>query len=152
MDDVTDDLPRTTRRVFLQVLAASAAVPAALGCGSSAMPEAVGDVVAGAAAALSVGTIRPIQGFAVCIARDASGIYAMTLTCTHQGCDIGAQGLVSSSGLVCFCHGSQFDVNGNVVHGPAREPLQHFAVSADAKGNLTIHGDSPVDAATRLMV
>jgi Rieske Fe-S protein len=76
----------------------------------------------------------------------------MTLTCTHQGCDIGGRGQISASGLACGCHGSTFDANGNVTGGPANAPLAHFAVTADASGNLTIHGGQEVDSATRLAV
>jgi Rieske Fe-S protein len=76
----------------------------------------------------------------------------MTLTCTHTGCDMGTNGSVSPQGLFCGCHGSEFDANGNVLHGPARYPLDHFAVTVDETGNLTIHGDQVVAATERLTV
>jgi cytochrome b6-f complex iron-sulfur subunit len=148
---------RTSRRRFLKVLAASAALPSAMplvlsGCGAGAAPEALGDIVAGNLAQLSVGTLKALGSEAVCIGRDADGIYAMTLTCTHEGCNIAIAGTVSANGIACDCHGSRFDAQGNVVRGPAREPLQHFAVSMDEQMNLTIHGGSDVPASTRLSV
>lgn len=76
----------------------------------------------------------------------------MTLTCPHAGCDIGQTGTVSPQGLFCGCHGSAFDPNGNVVRGPAMQPLDHFDVTADAGGNLTIHTDQVVGASQRLSV
>jgi Rieske Fe-S protein len=88
----------------------------------------------------------------LCIGRDAGGVYAMTLTCTHAGCDIGETGTVSPQGLFCGCHGSEFDANGNVVRGPASLPLDHFAVTNDASGNLTINSDLVVSATDRLTV
>jgi Rieske Fe-S protein len=76
----------------------------------------------------------------------------MTLTCTHQGCNIASGGTVSAQGIECGCHGSRFDVNGNVTRGPAESPLQHFAVSVDGAGALTIHSGQAVDSGTRLKV
>jgi Rieske Fe-S protein len=88
----------------------------------------------------------------VCIGRDAQGVYAMTLTCTHEGCDMGTEGSVSASGVVCDCHGSRFDVDGAVTQGPATSALQHFAVTVDAAGALTIDGATTVASSVRLTV
>jgi Rieske Fe-S protein len=110
----------------------------------------VGDISAGSAAALTEGSLNVISGNPACVGRDAKGIYAMTLVCTHQGCDIGQQGAVSAQGIYCACHGSEFDADGNVVRGPAIAALAHFAVSADSSGNLTVHTGTEVDPGTRL--
>lgn len=143
-----------TRRRFLQMVAASATLPAGLVACSSAgsSPAAFGDISAGNVSSLSVGTLRAISGQPACIGRDANGVYAMTLTCTHQGCDMGSRGSVSSAGITCNCHGSRFDANGGVTSGPASDPLQHFAVSVGSSGDLTVHGGTPVGASTRLAV
>jgi Rieske Fe-S protein len=138
-----------TRRRFLEMVGGAAAL--AVGGCSAASPGAFGDVAAGTASALPVGTVRPVSGEPVCVARDAKGVYAMTLTCTHQGCDL-SQGSVSAEGIRCPCHGSTFDANGDVTRGPATSPLAHFAVSIDPGGNLTIHGGTEVEASTRLAV
>ena len=139
-----------TRRRFL-VLAGSAV--AVHGCSAAAVgPAPVGDVPAGTVTSLGMGSLRPVAGLPVCIGRDGEGVYAMTLTCTHGGCDIGQQGTVSPQGLACNCHGSEFDANGGVVRGPATQALDHFAVTADASGNLTIHGSQVVGASERLSV
>jgi Rieske Fe-S protein len=149
----------SSRRQFLKVLAATAAVPAVIACtgcsggsGGFGAPESFGTVAAGAVSALSVGSLKIVTGQPVCIGRDSSGVYAMTLTCTHAGCDMASDGTVSSTGLFCNCHGSGFDVNGNVTRGPADSPLQHYAVTADSSENLSIHGDQPVTASARLVV
>jgi cytochrome b6-f complex iron-sulfur subunit len=132
----------------LKILGGAAAANA---CTAGGVPPAqVGNVSAGNASDLSIGALRAIPGEPVCIGRDANGVYAMTLICTHQGCDIGQNGTVSPSGLYCACHGSAFDVNGSVVRGPAPSPLAHFAVSADASGNLTVHTGTEVDPSSRL--
>ncbi|MDB4985970.1 MAG: Chitinase [Myxococcaceae bacterium] len=76
----------------------------------------------------------------------------MSLVCTHDGCDMSVDGTVSADGIFCSCHGSRFDANGKVLHGPARSTLPHFLVSVDADGLLIIHSGTEVDAVTRLMV
>lgn len=144
-----------SRRHFLKVIAAGVSLPViAGGCLGSqgAAPADVGDVPAGNLADLPVGSLHSLGATAACIGRDANGIYAMTLTCTHQGCNMAVNGNVSPSGIACTCHGSRFDANGNVKSGPANDPLQHFAVSADSAGNLTVHGGTDVSSSTRLKV
>jgi len=142
-----------TRRRFLGLVAGGVGgVAATAACSSGVGPAAVGDVPAGNVSNLSVGTLRALSGVPACIGRDSGGVYAMTLTCTHAGCDIGQQGSVSGAGLFCGCHGSQFDANGNVVAGPAPQPLDHFAVTVDASGELTVHGGQVVGAGDRLKV
>lgn len=123
-----------------------------VGCGGS---EIVLDatIPAGPASSVQLNTLTPVAGKHVAIGRDSDGIYAMTLVCTHAACDISQSGgSVSFGGLHCGCHGSQYDRQGNVLQGPAPRPLDHLAVTQDASGALTIHGDQPVAAATRLPV
>jgi cytochrome b6-f complex iron-sulfur subunit len=142
-----------TRRRFLHIVAGGVGGVAAVGCMSSGVgPEPVGDVPAGNVAILPVGSVRPLAAVPACVGRDANGVYAMTLTCTHAGCDMGQQGSVSGMGLFCACHGSRFDTNGNVVAGPAPQPLEHFAVTVDARGDLTVHGGQIVAPDQRLKV
>jgi cytochrome b6-f complex iron-sulfur subunit len=74
----------------------------------------------------------------------------LTVTCTHQGCDVDAVGSGDSATLDCPCHGSRFDRNGSVVRGPAQSPLVHFAVEVDSSGNITVHGGTTVDASVRV--
>jgi nitrite reductase/ring-hydroxylating ferredoxin subunit len=147
---MTGTLDALTRRRFLIVLGEAAALGACSAAGVS--PAPVGDVAAGRVADLPVGSLRIVNALPVCIGRDAGGVYAMTLTCTHSGCDMGQTGSVTPNGLFCGCHGSEFDANGNVVRGPASQSLDHFAVTADSGGNLTIHGGQTVSASDRLAV
>lgn len=142
---------KNTRRVFLR---ASAAVGVTLGCGSSpgTTPEAFGTVEAGNVSDLPVGTLKSLTGEPVIIGRDDGGLYAMTSTCTHAGCDMAVDGSVNGSGVFCGCHGSRFDANGAVVNGPANAPLTHFAVSVDAGGNVSVDGATTVPAGTRTAV
>ena len=102
---------------------------------------------------MALDTLTPVSGAAVAIGRDSGGIYAMSLVCTHQGCNIAQSGGSVGFNLIrCGCHGSEFDGQGNVTHAPATQPLPHLAVTADMAGALTIHGDMPVSATVRLQV
>lgn len=47
--------------------------------------------------------------------------YAISATCTHFGCTVAWKS--EQKRFVCPCHGSQFDDQGRVVHGPARRNL-----------------------------
>jgi Rieske Fe-S protein len=65
---------------------------------------------------------------------------ALSAVCTHQQCTVqpapgGAPGTFT---LYCPCHGSGFDLSGNVTHDPALDPLFKFPVEVDASGNVTI--------------
>jgi Rieske Fe-S protein len=141
---IHDDVPR---RRFLAMAAGAAAVGA---CSSSS--QTIGDVPAFNVSTLPVGSLEAVGTQPVCIGRDANGVYALSLYCTHMQCNIATQGTVSPQGIHCGCHGSSFDVNGNVTQGPAAQALTHFAVTKDASGNLTIHGMQTVSANTRLAV
>lgn len=147
---------KTSRRVFLHTATATAAGVgvACFGCSnaSSADPEAFGSVTAGNVADLPVGTLQAIDGAPAFIGRDERGLYAMTSTCTHEGCDMISDGSVGAGGIDCACHGSRFDANGAVLRGPANSPLTHFKVTLDASGNVTVEGGTTVSASTRTAV
>lgn len=142
------------RRRFL-TLASGAIVGSVVGCGSptsGAEPEPFGDAGAGLLADLPEGTLRPVDGAPALIGRDAGGLYAMTSTCTHEGCDLNHGGWIDGAGVHCGCHGAAFNLNGAKLSGPAEGPLAHFAVSVDAAGAITVHGASRVAASLRTAV
>lgn len=59
--------------------------------------------------------------------RDAAGaVHAVSARCTHLGCIVSFNSAETS--WDCPCHGSRFDVDGNVLQGPAVDPLQPAAV------------------------
>jgi cytochrome b6-f complex iron-sulfur subunit len=63
-----------------------------------------------------------------------SGFSALSLVCTHLGC-----GLESNrDGFTCPCHGSHFNADGKVTHGPADKPLQTLRVEVTSEGNLKL--------------
>lgn len=65
--------------------------------------------------------------------------YAFSSVCTHQGCQVRN---VTEKEIVCPCHSSMFSTTtGEVLDGPATEPLQEYKVAEDG-GKLTISGGS----------
>jgi Rieske Fe-S protein len=124
-----------------------------IGCGGPEPIVLAKEIPAGNASSVAPGTLTPVDGSAVAIGRDGGGIYAMSLVCTHQGCDIASSGgIVSFSIVHCGCHGSEFDNQGRVILGPASRPLPHLLVTADGANQLTIHGDTVVPATDRIQV
>lgn len=82
----------------------------------------------------SLDDIRPGQG-ALCrhglgkvaAYRDAAGqLHVCSATCTHAGCIVHWNSFESC--WDCPCHGSQFDINGQVLQGPAVNPLARVEV------------------------
>jgi cytochrome b6-f complex iron-sulfur subunit len=66
----------------------------------------------------------------------SSGVYALSAVCTHLGCITRYKS--DERAIACPCHGSRFDVEGNVIHGPAPRPLPWLDVTEDASGNLVV--------------
>lgn len=54
-----------------------------------------------------------------------SDFHALLMKCMHQGSELNASG----DHLYCSSHGSEYDRNGNVTHGPAEKNLRSFPVS-----------------------
>jgi nitrite reductase/ring-hydroxylating ferredoxin subunit len=141
------------RRRFLQVVAHGGAVASAAALGVGCGVQLGGSYAAGNVSQLAVPSIQAIPNGPVAIGRDAGGVYAMTLICTHQQCDMSSGfGIITSTSVTCRCHGSSFDANGNVVNGPARSPLEHFEVTIDAAGEITVNADATVPESTRTPV
>jgi len=84
----------------------------------------------------------------VCIVREGDRVAAISTTCTHLGCIVAA----SATGFQCPCHGSQFDVDGNVTGGPAPKPLAWYNVSLTPSGELEVDKDNEVLTGTYLNV
>ena len=84
----------------------------------------------GEADELAAGTGRVIKsgGQKLAVYRDGSGdFHNFSAVCTHMGCDVAFN--IAERTWDCPCHGSRFDVNGRVVHGPAVRELKPFRAS-----------------------
>jgi glycine/D-amino acid oxidase-like deaminating enzyme/nitrite reductase/ring-hydroxylating ferredoxin subunit len=72
------------------------------------------------------GRVVTINGRKVGAARAADGtLHLVSPTCTHMGCDVAWNNLEQT--WDCPCHGSRYDLDGEVIHGPAMEPLETLA-------------------------
>ena len=65
-------------------------------------------------------------------------LHAFSDICTHRQCNLSLGGEIDGSTIECECHGSVFDMTtGEVLNGPATEPIATFPVS-DEGGDLKI--------------
>jgi cytochrome b6-f complex iron-sulfur subunit len=64
-----------------------------------------------------------------------SGFSTLSLTCTHLGCTVEK----NKEGFVCPCHGSVFDADGKLLHGPAAKPLAPLRIETLEDGRLILH-------------
>ncbi len=66
--------------------------------------------------------------FPICVFKINEENYsALLMKCTHNGCELLAQG----DFLICPCHGSEFNIQGVVQNPPAELNLQVFKTSID---------------------
>lgn len=142
-----------SRRELLRVAGASAGAllltTALPGCSNPTGSPPSGPVGAMKVADYKLDSLQVLSSN-VAVGRDSNGLYAMSAICTHAGCVLEDNAGTISAGLYCPCHGSSFDGNGTVTHGPARSPLQHYQVSLAADGSITVDGSKPVAADVRL--
>ena len=52
------------------------------------------------------------------------GVTAFSAVCSHLGCIVDWDSKTEQ--FLCPCHGSKYDVNGNVIGGPAPAPLERL--------------------------
>jgi len=83
------------------------------------------------------------------VVSDENGIAAVSTVCPHLGCLVARQ---EDGSYTCPCHGSRFDVEGNVIGGPAPRGLVWVEVSLGPDGRLIIDSDREVPADARFKV
>ena len=131
------------RREFLAKSAAASAAVALTACGDGqigapGLPDPVGQVtieVGDFPALAQVGVVVAIDTLRAVKRTGAQSFAAYSRVCTHEGCIVN----VGTASLDCPCHGSRFDLNGQVTQGPAPRRLTELATTFDAaSGTLTI--------------
>ena len=68
------------------------------------------------------------------IIKDDNGIKVFSISCTHLGCVLN----VENDKFICPCHGSIFDLSGNVLKGPALKPLKQLEYKIE-KENIIVY-------------
>jgi nitrite reductase/ring-hydroxylating ferredoxin subunit len=58
------------------------------------------------------------------LTRDKGKLRALAITCPHLSCSYAFDD--GKKHFVCPCHGSEFALDGSVIHGPATSPLSHL--------------------------
>jgi cytochrome b6-f complex iron-sulfur subunit len=64
-----------------------------------------------------------------------NGFSALSLVCTHLGCTLEQ----NRDGFDCPCHGSRFNADGNVTHGPASQSLVRLRVEISADNKIVLY-------------
>lgn len=68
----------------------------------------------------------------ILVVRRGDGLVGLTATCTHLGCTVAWNG--ASGQVECPCHGARYNLHGEVLKGPAREPLTEVSLTVEAQG------------------
>ncbi len=103
-------------------------------------PQPQSDFDVGSADTYQTGSRTVIASIPALLIHNENGFTAISLVCTHLGCTLESK----QDGFACPCHGSRFDLNGNVVRGPANKALSSLKVSVTDDGRLHIFTDASV--------
>lgn len=85
-------------------------------------------------------------GRSVALFRDAQGVHAISIICTHLGCIVKP----SAQGFECPCHGSLYAPDGSVTKGPAPRALSWLSVSI-TDGTVIVDEDKAVPPGTKVL-
>ena len=78
------------------------------------------------------GTVARGGSGKILVIRQGTDLIGLHATCTHLGCTVAWNG--ETGQVECPCHGARFDLRGQVLSGPAREPLQQVTLVATERG------------------
>ncbi|MBI5574836.1 MAG: ubiquinol-cytochrome c reductase iron-sulfur subunit [Deltaproteobacteria bacterium] len=71
-----------------------------------------------------------VRGEPVLVIREANKVAAVSAVCTHMSCVVKYRG---AGVIACPCHTATFDLNGNVMGGPAPRPLPSYPVRIEGR-------------------
>lgn len=76
-----------------------------------------------------VSTTAGADGAPILIVRTGPGAFnALSVQCTHEGCPVNPP---VNGVITCPCHGSQYNLDGTVRHGPAQFALTRYLTRFD---------------------
>jgi Rieske Fe-S protein len=70
------------------------------------------------------------------IRESQESIRSLDPTCTHNKCQVAYN--ADKNTIDCPCHGSRYDLEGNVLQGPAPEPLKSFETYIDDRNRIIL--------------
>jgi cytochrome b6-f complex iron-sulfur subunit len=91
----------------------------------------------GPAANYPVGSRTLLTDVPAVLVHNEAGFSALSMVCTHLGCSLEDD----AQGFACPCHGSRFNSDGEVTHGPAVKPLTSLRVEVSEDNRLILHTD-----------
>ncbi len=114
------------------------------GCASAEKKAAVvttGVVNIGRAEQYPAGTVNEslMERYGIVVTNDSGTALALRPKCTHKGCMV--KWAEAELQFECPCHGSRFDLLGQVTRGPAKKALAGVAAVRQGDGTLTVDLD-----------
>lgn len=103
--------------------------------GYASQPAAPTEFVLETQDAYAVGSRTLLPQVPALLIHSAKGFRAISLVCPHLGCTVDPQ----PEGFTCPCHGSRFDLQGGLMHGPATKALTFLRVDTAADGKLHLY-------------
>ncbi len=100
-------------------------------------PAAPTEFDLGPASAYAPGSRTLLPQVPALLVRGETGFSAYSLVCTHLGCTVET----GPTGFACPCHGSRFNLQGQVTHGPAAKPLVKLRLEIGSDGKLKLFTD-----------
>lgn len=102
---------------------------------SGDVPDGAPGAELGPASDVPVGGGRIFSEQRIVVTQPTEGQFTgLSSICPHQGCSVGS---VAGGVIVCPCHDSRFGLDGEVLQGPARGPLEPRPVTV-ADGTITL--------------
>lgn len=136
--------PALTRRVFCQAAGLSACAVASIGATAvtteflrpRVLFEPATAFVVGPPDALEIGAVLDFPEHRAFVMRLTDGFRALSSVCTHLGCIARYQ--PDANQITCPCHGSRFELDGEVLAGPAPRPLRWLQMLLSDKGLVMV--------------
>lgn len=149
-DQTKESEGKVARRRFCQAVGVSAGVVAVGGAASltadflhpRVLFEPASSFAVGPPETIEIGSVLTESAQHVYVMRAATGFRALSSVCTHLGCITRYR--PDEKIIACPCHGSRFNLDGDVIAGPAPRPLPWF------KMDLSVQGEIIVDKATEV--